>query len=94
RGATVFGAGTRPLGRVLAGPGNDTRSRRGHGVDGAIGGNVVATYLHGPVLARNPALADHLLRRVTGVSIVGTPPVSDIPDLPSLRRFYLAHIRR
>jgi CobQ-like glutamine amidotransferase family enzyme len=29
-------------------------------------GNVMATYLHGPVLVRNPALADTVLERVTG----------------------------
>ncbi len=94
RGATTLGAGARPLGRVLAGPGNDTRSRRRHGLEGAIGGNVVATYLHGPVLARNPALADHLLGRVTGRPFIGLAPVPDIPDLPSLRRSYLSPIRR
>jgi hypothetical protein len=34
--------------------------------EGAVAGNVVATYLHGPVLARNPGLADALLERVVG----------------------------
>ena len=35
-------------------------------VHGAIQGRVVATYLHGPALARNPDLADLLLRWVVG----------------------------
>jgi CobQ-like glutamine amidotransferase family enzyme len=60
-GRTVLGPQAKPFARVRAGVGN------GHGgVDGAVQGNVVATYLHGPALARNPALADDLLRRVVG----------------------------
>jgi hypothetical protein len=34
--------------------------------EGAFSGRVVGTYLHGPVLARNPTLADALLSMVTG----------------------------
>jgi lipid II isoglutaminyl synthase (glutamine-hydrolysing) len=49
--------GTVALGRVLAGVGNGG----GDGSEGAIRERVVGTYLHGPVLARNPALADALL---------------------------------
>jgi hypothetical protein len=62
---TVLGPGVRPLGRVLAGVGNGT----GDGTDGARHGAVVGTYLHGPVLARNPALADHLLALATGQAL-------------------------
>jgi CobQ-like glutamine amidotransferase family enzyme len=60
-GRTLLGPAAKPLGAVRSGVGN------GHGgVDGAVQGSVVATYLHGPALARNPALADHLLSRVVG----------------------------
>jgi CobQ-like glutamine amidotransferase family enzyme len=38
----------------------------GSGVDGAHAGRIVGTYLHGPVLARNPALADLVLGWVDG----------------------------
>src|ERR1700742_2104216 len=62
RGGTVLGAGAKPLAKVISGAGN----RDGDGVDGAVQGGVVATYLHGPCLARNPQLADHLLSRVVG----------------------------
>ncbi len=51
RGGTVLGAEAQPLARVISGAGN----REGDGVDGAVQGSVVATYLHGPCLARNPA---------------------------------------
>ena len=61
-GATSVGAGARPLGRVRVGSGNG----RGSGVDGAFSGRVLGTYMHGPVLARNPALADLLLSWAVG----------------------------
>jgi CobQ-like glutamine amidotransferase family enzyme len=54
-GRTVRDESLEPLGRVSVGVGN------GDGTDGARVGRLVATYLHGPVLARNPALADVLL---------------------------------
>lgn len=54
-GRTVRDEGVDPLGRVVVGVGN------GDGTDGVLAGRVLATYLHGPVLARNPALADRLL---------------------------------
>jgi CobQ-like glutamine amidotransferase family enzyme/UDP-N-acetylmuramyl tripeptide synthase len=60
-GATTLGEGVRPLAQVVAGVGND-----GSGSEGAWSGRVVATYLHGPVLARNPALADALITLATG----------------------------
>jgi CobQ-like glutamine amidotransferase family enzyme len=60
-GHTTLGAGVKPFGKVMVGYGN------GAGVfDGAINGKVLGTYLHGPVLARNPELADYLLEQVTG----------------------------
>jgi CobQ-like glutamine amidotransferase family enzyme len=60
-GRTVLGPTAQPLGAVQAGVGNGDGE-----ADGALQGSVVATYLHGPALARNPALADHLLGRVVG----------------------------
>jgi len=59
---TELGAGVRPLARVRVGVGNGA----GDGSEGAVSGRVVGTYLHGPVLARNPALADLLLGWVVG----------------------------
>lgn len=47
-----------PLGRVLKGYGNNGRD----GFEGARYKNVFCSYLHGPLLPKNPALADHLLR--------------------------------
>ncbi len=66
-GATRLGSDATPLARVLAGPGNDGSGAGA--LDGAVAGRVVATYLHGPVLARNPSLADALLRLATGATL-------------------------
>lgn len=81
RGGTVLGSAARPLARVVSGAGN----RAGDGIDGAVQGSVVATYLHGPCLARNPQLADHLLSRV-----VGELPPLEIGEVAQLRKERLA----
>ena len=62
RGGTILGPAASPLGAVVKGAGN----RTGDGFDGAVQGSVVATYMHGPCLARNPQLADLLLSKVVG----------------------------
>jgi hypothetical protein len=55
------GAEASPLGRVAYGTGNGDRTA-GPQIEGLTMGEVFCTHLHGPVLARNPTLADHLLR--------------------------------
>ncbi len=52
-----LGQGEKPLGTVAYGSGN------GDGTEGALTGSLVGTHLHGPILARNPSFADHLLSR-------------------------------
>lgn len=85
RGGTVLGPDARPLAAVTKGAGN----RLGDGYDGAVQGSVVATYLHGPCLARNPELADYLLSRV-----VGELPPLELPEVELLRRERLVAPRR
>jgi CobQ-like glutamine amidotransferase family enzyme len=58
-GRTHLGAGVEALGRVLYGHGNDGRS----GEEGCLYRNVVGTYVHGPLLPKNPGVADWLLAR-------------------------------
>ena len=59
-GRTRLGAGEVPLGRsVVIGTGNDGED----GTEGVLHRNLVGTYLHGPVLPKNPELADWLLSR-------------------------------
>jgi CobQ-like glutamine amidotransferase family enzyme len=85
RGGTVLGPLAQPLARVISGAGN----RAGDGIDGAVQGSVVATYLHGPCLARNPELADLLLSRV-----VGELAPLELEEVALLRRERLAAPRR
>jgi lipid II isoglutaminyl synthase (glutamine-hydrolysing) len=65
---TELGPEARPVGEVKVGVGNKDGT-----VEGAVAGRVWGTYLHGPVLARNPQLADLLLSRVVG-------PLGNIDD--------------
>lgn len=58
-GLTRLGPAATPLGRTGAGRGNNGEDRG----EGAVWRNVVGTYLHGPLLAKAPRLADELLRR-------------------------------
>ena len=60
QGMTRRGPGVAPLAQVRAGVGN------GDGTEGAWAGRILGTYLHGPALVRNPALADLLLTWVAG----------------------------
>jgi hypothetical protein len=85
RGVTSLAPGVRPLARVVRGAGNGTRD---HG-DGVLAGTVIGTYLHGPVLARNPALADEVLRMVIGREL---PPL-ELPDQETVRRARLSRRR-
>ena len=61
-GRTLLDPGAVPLGRVLAGFGNDGES----GFEGCRAGGALGTYLHGPLLPRNPWLADWLLGEALG----------------------------
>ncbi len=61
RGSARLGPAARPLGRVVSGVGNGDGQ-----TEGAQQGTVLATYLHGPALVRNPWLADELLARAAG----------------------------
>ena len=86
RGLTTLGAGTAALGRVITGNGNGTtEASTRHRTEGVLTERIIGTYLHGPVLARNPALADHILQKVTGRPLA---PL-DLPDQAALRQTYL-----
>ncbi len=95
-GVSTLGPGAQPFAYTERGPANRPDTR----IEGAVtpqtsqpGGGpapgVVATYLHGPVLARNPALADHLLARALGGPL---PPLDPeyLPDMPALRATYVS----
>ncbi len=101
-GRTYLSAGMKALGSVRAGKGNNgedgmkalgsVRAGKGNngedGVDGALHRNVVATYLHGPLLPKNPEVADYLIRAAlkrrsarTGVSACELAPLDDAVEI-------------
>ena len=84
-GVTSRREGTVALGQVAVGVGNGN----GDTSEGAVDGRVVGTYLHGPVLARNPALADRLLAWAIGDVTLG--PLDDT-ESESLRQERLATV--
>jgi len=69
QGRTQIGQGVQPLGWVSSGFGNGLPSASGDSriPEGVVNGRVIGTYMHGPVLARNPQLADRILGSVVGV---------------------------
>lgn len=79
-GRTTLAPELNALGDVLHGVGNGDRG------DGVLTGGVVGTYLHGPVLARNPALADLLLSRAVGEELA---PLA-VADQEAARNAHLA----
>lgn len=78
-GGRTFIGNNKPLGKVLYGSGNDGQT----GYEGVVYKNVIGTYLHGPLLPKNPQLADWLitqaLRRKYG-EIPMLEPLDDIQE--------------
>jgi hypothetical protein len=80
-GRTRLDPGAEPLGRVIAGFGNDGES----GYEGVRVGRALGTYLHGPLLPRNPWLADWLLSQALAHATGGEPlELERLPDVLEL----------
>ena len=75
-GRTYLDDGAEPLGRVVAGFGNDGES----GFEGCRVGKALGTYLHGPLLPRNPWLADWLLAQALAHRQGEAPALEELPD--------------
>lgn len=84
-GYTRLGPTAVPLGSVEVGVGNCQ-----DGTEGAQSGTVIGTYPHGPVLARNPTLADHVISLAVGQEL---PPLVR-PEITELRRQRLQAARK
>ena len=72
-GRTLLDDDAEPLGRVVSGFGNDGKS----GYEGCRAGRVYGTYLHGPLLPRNPWFADRLLAEALGIDPAELAPLPD-----------------
>lgn len=69
-GQTRFVEKLQPLGTVIKGVGNHVKEA----CDGAVTDQIIATYMHGPALVRNPKLADYFLSRKLGaLEPIGNP---------------------
>jgi lipid II isoglutaminyl synthase (glutamine-hydrolysing) len=85
-GLTELGPALRPFGKVIAGAGNNGQD----GTEGALRDNVYATYLHGPVLPKNPWLSDHLIRIVLERKLGGRIELAELDDALEQRAHDLA----
>jgi hypothetical protein len=86
-GRTLLDPGAEPLGRVVHGFGNDGES----GFEGCRLGRAVGTYLHGPLLPRNPWLADWLLEQALAHASGNAPrKLSELPDELEAEAFRVA----
>jgi CobQ-like glutamine amidotransferase family enzyme len=88
-GRTLLDDGAEPLGRVVHGFGNDGRS----GFEGCRIGRAVGTYLHGPLLPRNPWFADWILAQALAHRFGEVPELKPLPDELEQRAHELAAAR-
>lgn len=94
-GASLLGPDARPLGAITTGIGNcdadAARAGAAENIDsqtraeGAVQGSVIATYMHGPALARNPQLADLVLSMALGCQLDELTPL-EVPAIEQLRK--------
>jgi CobQ-like glutamine amidotransferase family enzyme len=75
-GRTYLDEGAEALGRVVAGFGNNGED----GLEGSRVGNALGTYLHGPLLPRNPWLADWLIGKALARRLGDAPDLKPLPD--------------
>jgi hypothetical protein len=84
-GRTLLEPSAKPLGRIVFGFGNDGES----GFEGCRVGRAIGTYLHGPLLPRNPWLADWLIAQALAHASGGEPamlaPLADELEAEAFR---------
>jgi len=80
-GRTYLGPGAEPLGRVLQGHGNNGKD--GH--EGVRRGNLIGTYLHGPLLPKNAWLADFLIAQALERRYGARPALEPLEDALELQ---------
>ncbi|WP_276909864.1 type 1 glutamine amidotransferase [Corynebacterium riegelii] len=84
-GATTLGSDASALAKITRGVGNGAAgSGDAVAVEGVVQGSIIATYMHGPALARNPQLADLLIAQALGVELADLEPL-EIPVIDRLR---------
>jgi hypothetical protein len=91
-GRTHLGPGATPLATVASGGGNNGKDH----TEGAVQNGIVGTYLHGPLLPVNPALADALLTRALAPHTKGEPlaPLAALSEAEALARRRARRLKR
>lgn len=79
-GRTYLGDGVEPFGAVVSRVGKGNNDEDGTHADGVLAGNVLGTYLHGTLLAKNPDVADWLLRKALDRHAVRTGEDAQVLD--------------
>ena len=80
RGMTFIGNNVKPFGSVIVGYGNNGKDK----TEGAVYKNSYGTYLHGPLLSKNPSLADIFLEKALSTKYgrnIFLEPVDDTSEL-------------
>jgi CobQ-like glutamine amidotransferase family enzyme len=75
-GRTYLGPDAQPLGRVIKGHGNNGSD----GFEGVRDGNLIGTYLHGPLLPKNAQLADRLIALALARRTGSEPELAPLDD--------------
>ena len=75
-GRTILGKNIQPLGKVLKGFGSNDKTKE----EGAIYKNSIGTYLHGPILSKNPELADYLITKALEIKYVKQIKLEELDD--------------
>ncbi|MFZ2025094.1 MAG: cobalamin biosynthesis protein CobQ [Microgenomates group bacterium] len=75
-GRTYLGAGLQPFGTVLVGNGNNGEDK----TEGAVYKNWIATYSHGPLLSKNPHIADWLISKTLEIKYKKKIKLSKLDD--------------
>jgi len=75
-GRTILGPKMKPLAKVIKGLGNNSED----GYEGAVYKNSIGSYFHGPLLPKNPEIADWLIARAIKVKYGTLPKLSKLND--------------
>lgn len=75
-GRTYLGDKILPLAKIIKGFGNNGEN----GMEGVVYKNAIGCYLHGPLLPKNPMIADHLIKTALEVKYKKTITLSKLDD--------------
>lgn len=76
-GRTYLGPKMQPLAKVIKGFGNNGED----GYEGAVYNNAIGSYFHGPILPKNPHLADWLIDKALEVKYYRAVALSPLDDM-------------